>query len=205
MRSFSCPGYARSLLFSPAPFRIAHVLSFFLSLHRFFSVSLPRSLVPSFPRSLCLSLDLFLSSYLPFFLSSSLLRFVSSTLPPALTISLTPAARPRCSLKLVPRIRARVGHRLCIWRDICSSFTCMPWLMDMCSITHCRACHDSWTCVLWLNDICAVTQVPCGTAIGDEFDLEIPSPATVQGHAHPPNPPPFPQEEPPLCVGVFVP
>jgi len=38
------------------------------------------------------------------------------------------------------------------------SFTCVPWLIHMCAMTHSHVCHDSFTCVPWLIHMCAMTH-----------------------------------------------
>ena len=42
-----------------------------------------------------------------------------------------------------------------LWHD---SFTCVPWLIYVCDITHSRACHDSCTCVTWFIHTCDMTR-----------------------------------------------
>ena len=43
------------------------------------------------------------------------------------------------------------------------SFTCVPWLIDLCAMTHSLVCHDSFTCVPWLIHLCAMTYFMCAT------------------------------------------
>ena len=38
------------------------------------------------------------------------------------------------------------------------SFTCVPWLIHMCAMTHSHVCHDSFTCVPWLIRTCDMTH-----------------------------------------------
>jgi len=48
-----------------------------------------------------------------------------------------------------------------IWRGtwlIYTRVTCVPCLIDMCTVTHSHVYHDSFTCVIWLIDMCTMTH-----------------------------------------------
>jgi len=57
-----------------------------------------------------------------------------------------------------PLQTSRILHDMTHWHVCHDSFTCVPWLIDMCAMTHSHACYDSFTGVPWLIYMCAMTH-----------------------------------------------